>query len=120
MEVGWEEGLKWNGILGAVEGEEVGLGGVSKYCLRLVFPVEIPAEAVEDGLEELAAINVDHSAFAGEKTLDISGAVGGELVSGGMGFATGAMTRHDKTWVDDGANKRHTFVGKLSAALVWV
>lgn len=93
---------------------------MSRYCLRLVFPVEIPAEAVEDGLEELAAINVDHSAFAGEKTLDISGAVGGELVSGGMGFAAGAMTRHNETRVDHSTNKRHTFVCKLSAAFVWV
>lgn len=88
--------------------------------MRLVFPVEIPAEAVEDGFEELAAINVDHSAFAGEKTLDISGAVGGELVSGGMGFAAGAMPGYDEAWVDDGANKRHTLVCKLSAAFVWV
>lgn len=89
-------------------------------CLRLVFPVEIPAEAVEDGLEELAAINVNHSAFAGEKTLDISGAVGGELVGGSMSFAAGAMTRHDETRVDHSTDKRHTFVGKLGTAFVRV
>ncbi len=59
-----------------------------------------------------------HGAFAGEKPFDAAGAVGGELVGGGLGLAAGTMTGYDETRIDDGADEGGAFVDGLSVLLV--
>lgn len=115
------------------------LGGVSRGALRGLLdgelamrieevelvgrdfvPVKFPAEAVEDGFEEFAAVDVEHGALAGDKTFDVAFAEGGEAVGSGVGLATGAVSRDDEPRVDDGADERRALVDILGAAFVWM
>lgn len=82
------------------------------------MPVEIPAEAVEEIVKELATVDMKHGAFAGEESVGLAEASSGEAVGGLMSFATGAMAGDEKTGIDDGADERDAFVGELFAALM--
>lgn len=83
-----------------------------------VAPVVIPAVFVVDGFEEFATVDMHHGAFAGEKSFDAAGAVGGELVGGGLSLAAGTMAGYDEARIDDGADEGSAFVDGLSVLLV--
>lgn len=82
------------------------------------IPAVIPAETVEDLLEEFTGIDMKKSAFTSDETFDGAFTASGKFVSGGMSFAAGTVTRNDKARVDDGADERNTFVDGLSMNLV--
>lgn len=61
-----------------------------------------------------------HSTFAREKAFDAAGAIGGELIGGGLGFATGTVAGYDKARIGDGTDEWSAFVDGLSVLLVRV
>lgn len=85
-----------------------------------LIPIKFPAETIEKIAEETAGINMEQGAFAGDDTFEITGAVGGEVVGGLVGFALGAVAGNDEARVSDGADKRYAFLDELFATLVRV
>lgn len=81
-----------------------------------LIPIKFPAETIEKIAEETAGINMEQGAFAGDDTFEITGAVGGEVVGGLVGFALGAVARNDEARVSDGADEGYTFLDELLAA----
>lgn len=69
-------------------------------------------------MEESAAIDMQHGAFAGKEAVGLTEAGGSEAIGGLVGFAAGAVTGDDETGVDDGADEGDAFVGELLAALM--
>lgn len=61
---------------------------------------------------------MEHRAFASNKTFDETFATSGKFVGGSVSFATGAVTWHDETGIDDGADERNAFVDGLSVDFV--
>lgn len=92
--------------------------------LFLVFffrePVVFPAEAVEKFFEEAARVDVFRRAHAGDETVDVAFAAGGEFVGGFESLAAGATARNDEARVDDGADEGDTFADGLAVLLFWV
>ena len=88
----------------------------SLFGSRLVFP----AEAVEDFVEEMAAVGVRDGADTGNDTVDVAVAVGGELVGGGETFAFAAVANGDEAGIDDGADKGNAVSSRLAKAFLGV
>lgn len=63
---------------------------------------------------------MEQGAFTRDNTFEITGAVGGEVVGGLVGFALGAVTGDDEARISDGADKRYAFFDELFATLMRV
>lgn len=83
-------------------------------------PVVFPAEAVEEFLEEAAGVDVFGGAHAGDETVDVAFAAGGEGVGGFVGLATGAAAGDDEPRIDNGADEGDAFVDGLAVLLLRV
>ncbi len=82
------------------------------------MPVKFPAEIVEEAFEEFAAVDMHEGAFAGNHTFEVAITGGAEVISGAVSVAFGAVAGDDEARINDGADKRSTFVDELLAAFV--
>ncbi len=77
------------------------------------YPIKFPAKSVKNLFEEFTTVDMFHVAHASDKTINISLAIGGKFVGGAITIAAHAFARYNKVWIDNGANERNAFVGRL-------
>ncbi len=67
-------------------------------------------------MKEMAAVDMGYGADSGDDPVDITGAIGGEVVCGSKTFAATACAERNKARINDGTNKRDAVVGGLAKA----
>ncbi len=110
------------GVMSFGGGGRVGLAsfaGGGFLALVFVFgePIIFPAEAVEKFFEETAGVDVLRGAHAGDESVDVAFAAGGEFVGGFESLATRTATRDNEAGIDDGADEGNALVDGLAVLL---